>query len=65
MVIGPGLTLGAVFALFYGLVLAFSVEDDRLRFVAPGGGFGILLFPAYWKLSRGRSSTNAPGEDLE
>ncbi len=36
MVIGPGLTLGAVFTLFYDLALAFAVEDDRLRFVASG-----------------------------
>lgn len=65
MVIGPRLTLGAVFTLFYDLALAFAVEDDRLRFVASGGGLGILLFLAYWKFLRGRSSTNAPGGDLE
>ncbi len=65
MVIGPGLTLGAVFTLFYDLALAFAVEDDRLRFVASGVGLGIPLFLAYWKFSRGRSPTNAPGEDLE
>jgi len=36
-VIGPGLTFGAVFTLFYGLALAFSVQDDRFEVRGIGG----------------------------
>lgn len=63
-VIGPGLTLGAVFTLFYGLVLAFTVDDDRLRFVASGIGLAILLFLAYRRFA-GRNDGGTGRVDLE
>jgi len=60
-VIGPGLIFGAVFTLFYGLGLAFSVQDDRLRFVASGVGLAILLALAYRKFGRrGAEAGHAP-----
>jgi hypothetical protein len=52
------LILRSVYALVIGILLmsclAFSAQDDRLRFVASGVGLGILLALAYRKFGRRR-----------
>ena len=51
-VIGDGVTLGAVFALFYGLVRALMTEDERFRFVAVAVGLVVVLAFVYWRFIR-------------
>jgi len=51
-VIGDGVTLGAVFTLFYGLVRALMTEDERFRFVAVAAGLVVVLAFVYWRFIR-------------
>ena len=51
-VIGDGVTLGAVFTLFYGLVRAFTTEDEVFRFIAVAVGLVLVLALVYWKFIR-------------
>jgi hypothetical protein len=51
-VIGEGMTLGAVFTLFYGLIRAFITNNEQFRFGAVAVGLVILLALVYWKFSR-------------
>lgn len=51
-VIGDGMTLGAVFTLFYGLIRAFMTNNEQFRFGAVAVGLVILLALVYWKFSR-------------
>ncbi len=51
-VIGAGVTLGAVFTLFYGLVRALMTEDEMFRFVAVAVGLVVLLALVYWSFIR-------------
>ena len=46
-VIGDGVTLGAVFTLFYGLVRALMTEEEVFRFVAVGVGLVVVLALVY------------------
>ena len=57
-VIGEGMTLGAVFTLFYGLIRAFMTNDEQVRFVAVAVGLVILLSLVYWKFSRSAATQN-------
>ncbi len=53
-VIGDGVTLGAVFTLFYGLIRALMTEDERFRFVAVAVGLVVVLALVYWRFVRPR-----------
>ncbi len=53
-VIGDGVTLGAVFTLFYGLMRALMTEDERFRFVAVAVGLVVVLALVYWRFVRPR-----------
>ncbi len=53
-VIGDGVTLGAVFTLFYGLIRALMTEDERFRFVAVAVGLAVVLAFVYWRFIRSR-----------
>lgn len=53
-VIGDGVTLGAVFTLFYGLIRAFMTDSEQFRFVAVAVGLVVLLALVYWKFVRPR-----------
>ena len=56
-VVGDGVTLGAVFTLFYGLVRALMTDDERLRFVAVAVGLvGVLAFVYWWFIRSGEGS---------
>jgi hypothetical protein len=58
-VIGDGVTLGAVFTLFYGLIRAFMTDDEQFRFVAVAVGLVVLVALVYWKFAR--RDTGGPG----
>ena len=51
-VIGDGVTLGAVFTLFYGLVRALMTEEEVFRFVAVGVGLVVVLSLVYRRFVR-------------
>ena len=51
-VIGDGVTLGAVFTLFYGLVRALMTEEEVFRFVAVAVGLLVVLAFVYWRFIR-------------
>ena len=51
-VIGDGVTLGAVFTLFFGLLRALMTEDERFRFVAVAVGLVVVLAFVYWRFIR-------------
>jgi hypothetical protein len=53
-VIGDGVTLGAVFTLFYGLIRALMTQDERIRFVAVAVGLVVVLALVYWRFIRSR-----------
>jgi hypothetical protein len=57
-VIGDGVTFGAVFTLFYGLIRAFMTDDEIFRFIAVSVGLVLLLALVYWKFIR----TSTQGE---
>jgi hypothetical protein len=51
-VIGDGVTLGAVFTLFYGLIRAFMSNNEQFRFVAVAIGLVIVVALVYWRFVR-------------
>ena len=51
-VIGDGVTLEAVFTLFYGLVRALMTEEEVFRFVAVAVGLVVVLAFVYWRFIR-------------
>ncbi len=51
-IIGNGVTLGALFTLFYGLIRALMTEDEMFRFVAVAVGLVVLLALVYWSFIR-------------
>jgi hypothetical protein len=51
-IIGDGVTLGAVFTLFYGLVRALMTEEELFRFVAVAAGLVVVLAFVYWRFIR-------------
>ena len=53
-IIGDGLTLGAVFTLFYGLIRALMTEDEMFRFAAVAVGLVVLLALVYWSFIRSK-----------
>jgi hypothetical protein len=53
-VIGAGVTLGAVFTLFYGLIRALMTEDEMFRFVAVAVELVVLLALVYWRFIRSK-----------
>ena len=53
-VIGDGVTLGAVFTLFYGLIRALMTQDERFRFVAVAVGLAVVLAFVYWRFVRSK-----------
>jgi hypothetical protein len=55
-VIGDGVTLGAVFTLFYGLIRAFMSNNEQFRFVAVALGLAIVLALVYWRFVRPEQS---------
>ena len=58
-VIGDGVTLGAVFTLFYGLIRALMTQDERFRFVAVAVGLVVVLAFVYWRFIRSREGSSA------
>jgi hypothetical protein len=58
-VIGDGVTLGAVFTLFYGLVRALMTEEEVFRFVAVAVGLVVVLAFVYWRFIRSREGSSA------
>lgn len=56
-IIGNGVTLGAVFTLFYGLIRALMTEDEMFRFVAVAVGLVILLALVYWTFIRSKEES--------
>lgn len=46
-VIGDGVTLGAVFTLFYGLIRAFMTQNEMFRFIAVAVGLGVVITLVY------------------
>jgi hypothetical protein len=63
VVIGDGVTLGAVFTLFYGLIRAFMTEDERFRFLAVAVGLAILLALVYRRFVRPTMGGRSDGEE--
>jgi hypothetical protein len=66
-VIGDGVTFGAVFTLFYGLIRAFMTDDEIFRFIAVSVGLVLVVALVYWKFIRpssqqGESDTAASPE---
>jgi len=59
-VIGDGVTLGAVFTLFYGLVRALMTEEEVFRFVAVGVGLAVVLALVYRRFVRSQGGPSAP-----
>ena len=51
-VIGDGVTLGAVFTLFYGLIRAFMTESEVFRFIAVAVGLGVVITLVYLRYVR-------------
>jgi len=51
-VIGDGVTLGAVFTLFYGLIRAFMSNNEQFRFIAVAIGLAIVVALVYWRFVR-------------
>lgn len=51
-VMGDGVTLGAVFTLFYGLVRAIMTESEVFRFIAVAVGLAIVLALVYVRVIR-------------
>lgn len=51
-VIGDGVTLGAVFTLFYGLIRAFMTESEVFRFIAVGVGLVVVITLVYLRFVR-------------
>lgn len=51
-VVGDGVTLGAVFTLFYGLVRAFMTDNEVFRFVAVAVGLVVVLSLVYLRFIR-------------
>jgi hypothetical protein len=58
-IIGDGVTLGAVFTLFYGLVRALMTEEEVFRFVAVAVGLVVVLAFVYWRFIRSREGSSA------
>jgi hypothetical protein len=58
-IIGDGVTLGAVFTLFYGLIRALMTQDERIRFVAVAVGLVVVLALVYWRFIRSREGRRA------
>lgn len=56
-VIGDGLTLGAVFTLFYGLIRALMTQDETFRFVAVTVGLVVVLALVYWRFVRSKGES--------
>ena len=51
-VIGDGVTLGAVFTLFYGLIRAFMTESEIFRFIAVAVGLVVVITLVYLRFVR-------------
>ena len=51
-VIGDGVTLGAVFTLFYGLIRAFMTESEMFRFIAVAVGLVVVITLVYLRFVR-------------
>ena len=51
-VIGDGVTLGAVFTLFYGLIRAFLTESEMFRFIAVAIGLVVVITLVYLRFVR-------------
>lgn len=51
-VIGDGVTLGAVFTLFYGLIRAFMTENEMFRFIAVAIGLVVVVTLVYIRFVR-------------
>jgi len=58
-VIGDGVTLGAVFTLFYGLINAIISENEQFRFVAVAIGLVIIVALVYWRFVRPMQSNQS------
>jgi hypothetical protein len=50
--IGDGVTLGAVFTLFYGLIRAFMTDSEVFRFVAVAIGLVVVITLVYLRFVR-------------
>ena len=59
-VIGDGVTLGAVFTLFYGLIRAFMTDSEQFRFVAVAVGLAVVITLVYLRFVR-PARNNGPG----
>ena len=58
-VIGDGVTLEAVFTLFYGLVRALMTEEEVFRFVAVAVGLVVVLAFVYCRFIRSGEGSSA------
>lgn len=64
-VIGDGVTLGAVFTLFYGLIRAFMTESEVFRFVAVAIGLVVVMALVYLKFVRSTRKAEPPTKRAE
>jgi len=64
-VIGDGVTLGAVFTLFYGLIRAFMTESEVFRFVAVAIGLVVVIALVYVRFVRPSSRGTGPSQGTE
>jgi hypothetical protein len=61
-VIGDGVTLGAVFTLFYGLIRAFMTDSEVFRFVAVAIGLAVVITLVYLRFVRPTSPGTGPSQ---
>lgn len=61
-VIGDGVTLGAVFTLFYGLIRAFMTESEVFRFIAVAIALVVVMALVYLRFVRPTSRGTGPSQ---
>ena len=64
-VIGDGVTLGAVFTLFYGLIRSFMTDSEVFRFVAVAVGLVVVIGLVYVRFVRPSSRGTGPPQGTE
>jgi CBS domain containing-hemolysin-like protein len=64
-VIGDGVTLGAVFTLFYGLIRANMTDSEVFRFVAVAVGLVVVIGLVYVRFVRPGSRGTGPPQGTE
>jgi hypothetical protein len=64
-VIGDGVTLGAVFTLFYGLIRANMTDSEVFRFIAVAVGLVVVVGLVYVRFVRPGSRGTGPPQGTE